>query len=272
MQLGDGGNGKGKLNDMMSEHILGNYPDGYACEVPMEALTVAKGERHPTELMDLWHSRLALARESDEDTRWNEGRVKRLTGGDRVKARRMRQDYVEFPATHKLIVFGNAKPTLRGANQGAWKRRLHMIPFPQKWDETPDHSRNILKADKDLMDKLEPEAPGILQKLIDALHDYQRRGFDPPRTVRDASEKYLVDQDVLAQWMTECCYISNPNETDTVNNLWANWLAWAERHKEFIGKRTAFMDGLERAGVQISRTSGQRGICSGIRLRESANI
>jgi len=60
--------------------------------------------------MDLWHSRLAIARESEEDTRWNEGRVKKLSGGDPIKARHMRQDFVEFDATHKLIVFGQVSP------------------------------------------------------------------------------------------------------------------------------------------------------------------
>ena len=56
--------------------------------------------------MGLYHTRLAIARESDEDTRWNEGRVKRLSGGDPITARLMRQDFVTFPATHKLVIFG----------------------------------------------------------------------------------------------------------------------------------------------------------------------
>jgi putative DNA primase/helicase len=112
VQIGDGGNGKGVVNDLIGPDIMGTCPTGYSTDIPIEALLEAKGERHPTELMSLWHARLAFARESDEDTRWNKGRVKRLTGKDPVKARAMRQDFVEFDATHKLIVFGNAKPNL----------------------------------------------------------------------------------------------------------------------------------------------------------------
>jgi putative DNA primase/helicase len=218
--------------------------------------------------MDLWKSRLALARESDEGTRWNEGRVKSLTGGDRVKARRMRQDFVEFSPTHKLVVFGNAKPTLRGADQSAWKRRLHMIMFPQKFDDTPDHSRNILKADKELRDKLRAEAPGILQLLIDGCLEHRvLGGFKPPQTIREASGRFLAEQNVIAEWMVDRCDASNHSDTTTVNDLWEDCSRWAETRKEYIGKRKEFNDRLERAGVLITRTGGQRGICRGIKLK-----
>jgi putative DNA primase/helicase len=259
------------LNDLISEDIMGTYPVGYACNIPIEALLVSRGERHPTELMDLWHSRLALARESDEETRWNEGRVKWLTGSDRIKARRMRQDFVEFPPTHKLIVFGNSKPTLRGADQSGWKRRLHMIIFRQKYADQPDESKNILKADKDLRDRLRAEAPGILQILIDQGLEWVRmKGFNMPQTIREATDQYLDEQNTLAQWMTERCDTSNPNETTTANELWADWSTWAESRDEYIGKRKEFNDRLERAGIRITRTGTQRGICRGIKLRTNA--
>jgi putative DNA primase/helicase len=268
LEIGEGGNGKGLLNDLISEDIMGTYPSGYSCNIPIEALLAAKGERHPTELMDLWKSRLALARESDEGTRWNEGRVKALTGGDRLKARRMRQDFVEFPPTHKLVVFGNSKPTLRGADQSAWKRRLHMIMFPQKFDDTPDDSKNILKADKGLRDRLRAEAPGILQLLIDGcLERNKLNSFDPPQTVREASSRFLAEQNVIAQWLAERCDMSDPYGTASVNELWADCSKWAEPRKEYIGRRNEFNDRLERAGIRITRTGGQRGICKEIKLR-----
>jgi putative DNA primase/helicase len=268
LEIGEGGNGKGLLNDLISEDIMGTHPIGYSCNIPIEALIVTRGERHPTELMDLWKSRLALARESDEGTRWNEGRVKWLTGGDRVKARHMRQDFVEFSPTHKLVVFGNAKPTLRGADQSAWKRRLHMIMFPQKFDDTPDRSKNILKADKDLHDRLRAEAPGILQLLIDhCLQWNELKGFNPPQTVRDTGSRFLAEQNVIAQWIAERCDTSAPHDTTTVNELWADCSRWAESRNEYTGKRKDFNDRLERAGVKISRTGSQRGICRGIKLK-----
>ena len=266
-EVGDGGNGKGLLNDVMSRHVMGTYPKGYACEIPMEALIESKGERHPTELMDLWHSRLALARESEEGTVWNEGRVKRLSGEDRVKARRMRQDYVEFNPTHKQIVFGQAKPKLRGSDQAAWKRRLHMINFPQKWDREVDPSKNVLVEDRDLLNKLAQEAPGILYKLSRALLDYLREGFDVPETVRASSAQYLEAQNTVLHWIAEEADTTNPHEVSTVKELWRSFTKWAETQHERIGDRNSFIDSLERAGFTIYRTMKARGLVRSIKLR-----
>jgi putative DNA primase/helicase len=269
LQLGEGGNGKGVLNDFISQDIFGTYPIGYACEVPIEALLESKGERHPTELMDLWHTRLAIARESDEDTRWNEGRVKRLTGGDRIKARRMRQDFVEFDPTHKLIVFGNADPTFKSSDQSAWKRRLDMTRFPQKFDDAADEAKGIRQADKDLREKLKAEAPGVLQKLIDACLEWQKGGLQEPATVRESSNSYLSKQSTILSWIEERLNMSAETKlaTTTVNALWTDYSQWCGSRKEQPCARRDFNDKLERAGIRITRTGGQRGICSGVALK-----
>ena len=63
----------------------------------------------------------------------------RLSGGEPVTARGMRQDFITFPGTHKLFVVANTAPTLRGGREPAWQRRLHMILFQQRWAATRMH-------------------------------------------------------------------------------------------------------------------------------------
>jgi len=265
-QIGEGGNGKGVLNDLMGRDILGASPVGYWTELPMEALLNTGFDRHPTELMDLFRARLATARESDEGVRWNEGRVKRLTGGDVIKARRMRQDFVQFDPTHKLVSFMNTNPVIRGADQAAWRRRLQMVPFQQKWEVEPDPAKNVRKADKDLGDKLRVEAPGILQTLIDECLNYQKSGLEPPLTVRQVSEAYLLEQNIIARFVEEMCDRDNPSAMVTVNELWAACEKWAGENQEHIGRRIDFNAKLEKQGIKIERTGGKRGICKGISL------
>ena len=267
LQIGDGGNGKGLLNDFISQDIFGVYPVGYSCEIPIEALLESHNDRHPTELMDLWHTRLAIARESDEDTRWNEGRVKRLSGGDRIKARRMRQDYVEFPPTHHPFVFGQAKPRLKGSEQAAWKRRLQMTWFQQKFDDEADEARHIRKADKNLIDALRQEAAGVLYKLIQACLEYQKlKGLNPPDTVRAATANYLAGASTLLTWIGE--RVEKDGVTDTtVNEFWPNYTSWCEARREVPCSRQNFNDKLESAGITITRTSGVKGICKGVKLK-----
>lgn len=44
--------------------------------------------------------------------KFDEARVKLLTGVDRIKARRIRQDPLSFEPTHKLLLLGNTRPGL----------------------------------------------------------------------------------------------------------------------------------------------------------------
>jgi phage/plasmid-associated DNA primase len=143
--------------------------------------------------------------------------------------------------------------------------------FPQKFDDKPDASKNILKADKDLRDKLRVEAPGILQLLIDGcLHRNELKGFKAPQTVLEDSTRFLTEHNVIEQWIAERCDISNRYDTAPVNQLWNDCSKWAESRKEYIGRRNEFNDRLGRAGIRITRTAERRGICQGIKLKAEA--
>src|SRR6185437_3735008 len=105
------------------------------------------------ELAGLRGARLVTAMETEEGRRWAESRIKALTGGDRITARFMRQDFFEFLPQFKLLIVGNHKPGLRGVDE-AIRRRMHLIPFtvtipPAERDET-------------LPERLREEWPGIM--------------------------------------------------------------------------------------------------------------
>jgi len=94
---GTGANGKStKINARQA--VLG--PD-YAMKAPPDLLMLKRGE-HPTERADLYGKRFVACVETEQGRRLAESMVKELSGGDRVRARRMREDYWEFPPTHKI--------------------------------------------------------------------------------------------------------------------------------------------------------------------------
>jgi putative DNA primase/helicase len=72
--------------------------------------------------------RLVTSVETEEGRRWAESKIKSLTGGDRIAARFMRQDFFEFTPIFKLVVAGNHKPGLRSVDE-AIRRRFHLVPF-----------------------------------------------------------------------------------------------------------------------------------------------
>jgi putative DNA primase/helicase len=123
---GPGGNGKSVWLNTVSG-ILGDY-----CRTaPMETFTASPTDRHPTELAMLRGARMVCATETEEGRPWAESKIKQLTGGDRVAARFMRQDFFEFQPQFKLVVIGNHKPTPRNVDDAA-KRRFNMVPFTHK--------------------------------------------------------------------------------------------------------------------------------------------
>ena len=120
---GTGANGKSVLLSTVAG-ILGDYHK----TAPIETFTASNVDRHPTDLAMLRGARLVTATETEEGRQWAESRIKTLTGGDRVSARFMRQDFFEFTPQFKLFIAGNHRPGLRSVDE-AIRRRFHLVPF-----------------------------------------------------------------------------------------------------------------------------------------------
>jgi putative DNA primase/helicase len=239
--------------------ILG--PD-YVTGVAMETLIVAKGEQHPTDLADLRGKRLAIASETEEGRCLAEARVKALTGGDRIRARFMRQDFFEFDPTHKLLIVGNHKPALRNVDE-AVRRRLLLIPFDAV---IPPEVR-----DPDLAAKLRTEYPGILQWAIEGCLRWQAEGLRPPERVNAATQQYLDSADALGRFLEECCF-RGPNETATKAGVYTRWKTWAEANGEYVTSQRRFNDRLATVtGLDAGRIGhGGRKSWLGLSLRPEA--
>ena len=125
-----------------------------------------------------------------------------MTGGDRISARFMRQDFFEFTPQFKLMIVGNHKPVLRNVDEAA-RRRFLIVPFERK----PEH------PDRELEQKLLAEANGIMQWMIEGCLDWQANGLLKPASVLAATEEYFSDQDLFAHWLAEEC-ICEPGNMD----------------------------------------------------------
>jgi putative DNA primase/helicase len=123
---GPGGSGKTTFL-LVIQDLLGDY----AVNSPMNAFTVSTGERHPTELAHFFGARVVTASEIEEGMRWDEGKLKAISGGDKITARYMRGDFFTFEPQFKLLLAGNHRPRMRSADD-AMRRRMQVIPFRHK--------------------------------------------------------------------------------------------------------------------------------------------
>jgi len=238
---GPGGNGKSVFLNVIAE-ILGDY----AKQAAMETFMASTGDRHPTELAALMGARLVLANEVEEGRRWNESRLKSLTGGDPVSTRFMRGDFFTFTPQFKLLLVGNHKPALRNVDE-AVRRRFHLIPFI--------HQPAVV--DQDLPEKLKEEYPAILAWMLEGCRMWQEDGLNAPESVRAATETYFDEEDAMGRWISECTVEHEDVTAGEV--LYASWKDWCLRTGEYAGTSKRFGHMLTSRGFKRGREStGQR--------------
>jgi putative DNA primase/helicase len=188
---GAGANGKSTFARVLLD-LLGDY----ATQGAPDLLLAKRNESHPTEVADLLGCRLVVCQEIEAGRAFAEVTVKQLTGGDLIKARRMREDFWSFAPTHKFFVAANHKPPVRGTDHAIW-RRIRLVPFTVR---ITDEER-----DPNLLEKLRAELAGVLAWAVEGCLEWQRIGLCPPDEVLQATSDYRGEQDLLAAFLEERC-------------------------------------------------------------------
>jgi len=252
---GTGANGKGTFINTIAK-ILGDY----ATVADVGTFLANNQERHPTDIAKLHGAHLVVAQETDKGRRWDEAKIKTMTGGDVMTGRFMRCDYFDFVPKFKLFITGNHKPRLDNVDE-AMRRRLLIVPFTV---QIPVEER-----DTDLPEKLKAEWPAILRWMIDGCLEWQRLGLAPPKIVTDATDAYFDDQDVIRQWLDDCTEGGGPFAFVRSSELFASWKQWCDDRGIKTGSLQALQGALVDRGFTQKRMTQGRGF-SGLSLKGQA--
>ena len=172
---------------------------------------------HDTIKADLFRARLAIASETERRIKLAEASVKNLTGGDRIRARRMREDPWSFNPTHSLWLQTNHLPAIAGRDVGIW-RRIRVI----RWVTT------FPSAKEDLDATFRAEASGILRWLVDGCLDWQRHGLAEPEAVIREGLAYRQAEDIFSRFAGECGLVFRHGLEIQASELQDCLTTWAE--------------------------------------------
>ena len=236
---GDGENGKSTLVAAIKT-VLGSY-----AVLISDRVLLANPDAHPTELMDLRGARYAILEETPEARRLDVHRLKTVVGTEEIKARRIRQDPVEFSATHSLFINTNFRPIVSETDHGTW-RRLALLSFPYTFKKpgTVLEGPNDKHGDPLLRLAFKRPTEDLSQAVLAWIVEGARRWFERGKVMLPAPErveadtfKWRAETDLILGFVQEALKFVPDGRTPTREMLDAfnEWIE-AQHHKGWTDK------------------------------------
>jgi len=250
---GTGANGKSTFSESLKAAF-----GVYAQKAPPSLLK--KSDAVPTDRARLQGKRLVISSELDEKMSLGEAEVKDIVSRETIVARKLHKDFFEFEPTHVLWILGNHRPRVSGTDDGIW-RRLLLVPFNVT---IPENER-----DPDLLNNLRrSHLPAIMNWAIEGARHYLEAGLNPPELIREASNAYREDMDVVRRFLSACCCLA-PDFQAPVRMLYDCYRDWAQRGGEYPLSNRRFKQRLEELGHVQGRSTTAR-FWVGIRLNRAS--
>lgn len=247
---GLGANGKSVFCEVLMR-LLGEY----AVAVSPDLIMLKRHGGIPNDVARLRGVRAALMNETSQGARFDEARLKDLTGGDTLTARFLHQEFFDFAPTHRIVIRGNHKPAINGTDEGIW-RRLRLVPFTVT---IPEDER-----DHQLLAKLQAELPGILNWAIAGCLEWQRDGLKPPSIITDAVRAYREESDTLGRFIAECCEVAKLAQVKS-SSFFQRYQHFAEQAGERSMPSKDLPHEMQRRGFNWKRTKAG-GLYEGLAL------
>lgn len=249
---GEGANGKSVFCEIIAL-LLGEY----AMIAQPQMIMARRHSGVPNDIARLKGMRTVLMNETSQESRFDEARLKDLTGTDSLTGRFLNREFFDFAPTHKLLLRGNHKPTIVGTDNGIW-RRLHLVPFTVSIPE-PEQDRHLLE-------KLRRELPGILRWALVGCLEWQRLGLAPPPMITQAVDDYRQESDTLGRFIEEHCQPSPDAQTKT-SAFFGQYRDYCQQLGERSLSQRDVAGEMERRGYLRRRTTGGARIFEGIELK-----
>ena len=222
---GVGSNGKSKILELFVNSI-----GEYAIKFPITMLTGKRAASNAAtpEIVQSKGKRFGYFEEPSENEKINAGLLKEFTGGDKIKARGLHKEPIEFKPQFKLALLCNEMPEVPPYDNGTW-RRMEVIEFKSRFCENPKEP-NEFPIDKYLSEKLKHWKELFIALLLDKYYvDYTQHGIKVPMDVIKFTLEYQKQCDLYTDFITESLE-DTKDEKDMIDltELYDEFKTWYE--------------------------------------------
>ena len=231
---GSGSNGKSKIVELI-EHAMGDYSK----LMDVSYITTKRGNSAAAspELERIRYARFVWMSEPDKDDQVFVGKLKQITGGDKMSTRGLYKEASDFKPQFKIILMCNDLPKLANMDGGV-ARRIEVVDFPSKFVANPRPTPNNphqYKMDLQLGTKLIQWNLLFLIKLLGYYRLYDEEGTKAPKSVTEKTQVYLIDNDIIKKWIEKD--LVKCEEVKPFNNIYDSFVLWCENeginHKKY---------------------------------------
>jgi len=226
VMTGKGRNGKSLIVETINK-LMGPMAGAIRSEMLLDQWRTPSSSGPSPDIMGLQGLRMAFGSETDDGCKISPSRVKWLTGKDTIRGRNPHDKFEqEFLPSHLLFLLTNHKPHAPAEDFAFWERML-LIPFDLSFVDREPTAPDERRADPLLGNKLEEELPGILVWMVKGCLIWQQQGIDPPAIVKSAVAEYQREEDVLSDFIDECC-ITGPEYSVGATAVYSAFQKWWE--------------------------------------------
>jgi len=219
IMYGSGANGKTVLQNTIKS-LLGDY----AKHTQFTSFTRKYNDSSTNEIARLHSARIVIASEGSDSKKFDEERLKQVTGGDSITARFLYNEPFTYTPQFKLWLAVNSLPKVDDFSKGFW-RRVRIIPFERLFEGD--------NKDLKMEDKLKMELPGILNWFLKGFQEWKQQGLNPPVEVINATKEYQSESDVVTLFLEDEILIDEKSRIKT-KELYVAFCGWHDG--EFSGK------------------------------------
>ena len=190
LPYGAGNNGKTVFTETI-KRVLG----GLAQVAASDTFISSKGSSIQNDLASLRGARFVLVPETEDGDKLARQVIKRVTGGNTIRARFMYRDWFSYTPQFTIWIETNHLPAVPISDRAAWDR-IKVVPFRRTFSRKEQNKR--------LREQLGGELPGILTWIVRGAQAWFRDGLgELPLAVAKATFDYRASQDTIGRFLQD---------------------------------------------------------------------